>query len=857
MSFQNGERLGPYEIHSPLGAGGMGTVYRARDTRLGRDVAIKVSEERFSERFEREARAIASLNHPNICHLYDVGPNYLVMELIEGESPRGPLPLDEALRIARQIANALEAAHEKGIIHRDLKPGNIKITHDGTVKVLDFGLAKFSAPAPLSGSAENSPTISMAATQAGIILGTASYMAPEQARGKPVDKRADIWAFGVVLCELVTGKRVFHGEDGSEVLAAVIKDAPNLEGVPPKIRPLLELCLQKDPKKRLRDIGDMHLSLEDRDAPAPPAVPPKALLLWQAIAALLLITATALGFIYFRQSRPAQQVIRFPITFPENYTYQALKLSPDGRYLAYAEGFGGGRLWVRALDSLEARALPGTEGARFPFWSPDGAYLGFFAQGKLKKIALAGGPPQILCDVADARGGTWNRDGVILFSPGPSRTIFREPAAGGAPSPVTKFSGTGSGQGHRFPEFLPDGVHFFYHAASNDENAAGVYIGSLDGRPPMRLLPEASSAVFAPRMSGGKTGYLLFRRENTLVAQPFDPAALKTTGDVIPLAEQVAETGQTGSGSFSVSSNGILVYRTGASSADRELVWMDRTGKRVGPPSKAAPMHIDSLLSLSPDEKSVAISIGTFAQADVWILDVARNVLKRTTFVSGSTWNPTWSPDGRRLVYGRSAGGGALNSDLYAMPASGGGSEELLLRGQANTAPLGWSPDGKLILYQQSDPGTAVDLWILPLEGERKPVAYLQTPFDEEDATLSPDGKWVAYASNESGQPQVYLQSMPVTSVKYQISSEGGDFPRWRRDGKELFYLSPAGNLMAVPIKLGATPEFGTAQVLFGAPGVADFAPTHDGQRFVLNAPAGGQAPSAITAVVNWQSRLP
>ena len=497
MPLSVGDKLGPYEILCSIGAGGMGEVYRARDPRLNRDIAIKVSAAQFTERFEREAKAIAALNHPNICQVYDVGPNYLVMEFIEGESPKGPMPLDEALRIARQIAAALEAAHEKGITHRDLKPGNIKIKPDGTVKVLDFGLAKVGRTVGASG--ENSPTLTIGMTEAGMILGTAAYMAPEQARGKEnVDKRADIWAFGVVLHELITGKRLFQGEDVGDTLASVIKDQPNLDDVPQQVRSLLKQCLEKDPKKRLRDIGDMDLLLgEPLALPAQtvPALRHRSWLPW-CVAGFLLFSLMPANIIHFRETPPsALPSAQFELPSP-TARVGPFALSPDGRYLAMSGNGRRDRLWVRPIDSLEARELPGTEGASYPFWSPDSSYIGFLADGKLKKIALTGGEAQILCDAGQGDGGSWGPNGTILFglstATGSTRALGRVSAAGGVPTPVTKV--TVEGDAHKYPEFLPDGRHFLYLVTSVKTETAGIYVGSLDGAPPMRLLPDQSSA---------------------------------------------------------------------------------------------------------------------------------------------------------------------------------------------------------------------------------------------------------------------------------------------------------------------------------------------------------------------------
>ncbi len=889
MPLAVGEKLGPYEILGPLGAGGMGAVYRARDTRLGREVAIKISSAQFTDRFEREARAVAALNHPNICHLYDVGAlpsgaGYLVMELIEGQTltdriRQGPIPTEEALHIAAQIRDALEAAHEKLITHRDLKPGNVMITSESSssgsvVKVLDFGLAKQGREGPVSGSEAaqsptQSPTLSMAATEAGMILGTAAYMAPEQAKGKPVDKRADIWAFGVVLYEMLTGERPFHGEDAGDILASVIKEQPKFDKVPAKVRPLIESCLEKDPNKRLRDIGDAWRLLDSGAASqAAAGLQPGELpahshsrfgwITWGP-SALLLIAVASLSFVHFRETHPVEQSLRYQIPPPGSAVAQYLALSPDGHNLAFVANNGGpNQVWVRAMDTLESRALAGTDGATYPFWSPDGAYLGFFTDGKLKKIAVGGGPPQTLCDATSGRGGTWNRAGVILFSPGPASVIFRVPAAGGTPVPVTKLAGNGGGEGNRFPVFLPDGDHFVYNAGSDRPDAAGVFVGSLNGAAPVRLLPDVSNALYAPPAAQVAFGHLLFRREGTLMAQPFDAKGLKTAGDAFPIAEQVPISGNNGFGAFSVSGNGMLVFRSGGGATSRELAWMDRTGKRLGVLGKPGDF---AGINVSPDEKTVAVRIGSGSQADIWLEDMARSVLSRFTFRSGIGTSAVWSPDGSRLAFALQTLG-TYSSDIYQKPAGGNGQEELLLHAGINGYPEDWSPDGKWILYRQTGQKTALDLWLLPLNGDRKPVPYLQTPFDEEFARFSPDGKWMAYQSNESGRNQIYVQSVPPQRGEVPDLIGG-------RNGAPLEEGWPG-----VVLRLTRSEADGRASearrdrrgwhAAAALPDPTDrerltYAPMRDGQRFLVNVPAGGEAAAAvqpITVVTNWQAGL-
>jgi serine/threonine protein kinase/Tol biopolymer transport system component len=874
MALSPGDKLGPYEILAPIGAGGMGEVYRARDTKLKRDVAIKVLPEAFARdrermaRFQREAEVLASLNHSNIATIYGVEDRALVMELVEGASPKGPLPFDEAWKIASQIAGALEYAHDKGIIHRDLKPANIMVTPEGVVKLLDFGLAKaFTNRGGARTSAgdmspENSPTLTMGATDVGVILGTAAYMPPEQAKGKQVDKRADIWSFGVVLYELLTGERLFKGEDTSDTLAQVLTKEPDFDKTPAKASSLLRACLEKDPRRRLRDIGDAWRQLEESEAATPAQAPSaswhRAWLPW-GIAAMLLLTLMPANILHFREIPPVERSLRFQILPPGAVRADYLSLSPDGRNLAFVASSGAqSQIWIRAMDTLESRALAGTENATYPFWSPDGAYLGFFADGKLEKIALGGGPPQTLCDVASGRGGTWNRDGVILFSPGPTSAIFRVSAVGGVPTPLTKVAEGGSGGGHRFPFFLPDGVHFLYNSGSVKADASGLYLGSLNGDAAVRLLPDNTNALYAPPADGKGTGHLLFRREETLMAQPFELKSLKAAGDMFPVAERVPTSINAGFGAYSVSENGTLAYRSGGLIENRELVWMDRAGKRLGVLGKPGEYL---QVEISPDEKTVAVSMGGANRADIWLEDVTRGVVTRFTFRPGLNVSPVWSPDGSRLVFSLRSSD-FYTPDIYQKPAGGNGQEELLLHAGVNGFSEDWSPDGKWIVYAQTGEKTGYDLWLLPLEGDRKPMLYLQTPFDEQSARFSPDGKWMAYQSNESGQNQIYVQAVPLTGAKYQISAAGGTVPRWRRDGKELYYASADQKLMAVPIKLGSTVEPGTPQPLFPIPPVrisVSYAPSRDGQRFLVNVPAGGESAAAappVTVVTNWQAGL-
>ena len=882
MAILPGTRLGTYEVTAQIGAGGMGEVYRARDTQLGRDVAIKVlpanfvnDPERLS-RFQREARLLAALNHPNIATIYGLeqssGTACLVMELVPGETladrvKTGPVPVEEALRIAVQIAEALEAAHEKNIIHRDLKPANVKVTPEGKVKVLDFGLAKAFESDAANEDISNSPTLSRAATMQGVILGTAAYMSPEQAKGKNVTKATDIWAFGCVLYEMLAGHKAFEGEDTTEILAAVVRAEPDWarlpESTPQSIRLLLRRCLRKDRRQRFQDAIDARIEIEDTLSGASvsaTATPPETTKrevprVWIAACGALLLALAAVSFVHFRETPPQPGIVRFQIPLPEKTTNPIFALSPDGKLLALTAAESGRRkLWIRPIDSLTLQAVPGTEDATYPFWSPDSASLAFFVSGKLKKIAAAGGPSQTICDAPDGRGGSWNSDGVIVFSPGLGSPIERVSAAGGVPAAVTKIEAPS--ELHRYPVFLPDNKHFLYEVSLGKPEINGIRVGSLDAAPPVRILADESSASYVASAAPRGSGFLLFRRENTLMGAPFDPRRLQVTGDVFPVMGEVGTAGNTNHAAFSVSNNGVLVYGGGVlGSQGDELVWMDRTGKRLGNVGQPAQM---GGAALSPDGKRVLFSIFNKAgdASDLWLLDVERGVPTRVTFRPGRSAAGIWSPDGNTIAFESD------NQTMYTKSADGTG-KELLIGEGINNRPLDWSRDGKFIIYEATGGATGYDLWLLPLEGDHKPVPYLQTPFNEGDAQFSPDGRWMAYASNESGQPQVYVQGIPASGAKWQISPAGGVQPRWRRDGKELFYISADQKLMAVPVKPGPGFDAGAPQALFEvdplySPLLGSFAyqPAADGQRFLVLEVVGGSTAPPMNVVLNWQATL-
>ncbi len=898
MSLSPGTRLGPYEIGAPLGAGGMGEVYRARDTRLDRTVAIKVlpphaaADADFRARFEREARVIASLNHPNICAIYDVGhqdgTDYLVMELLEGESladrlKRGPVPVDQALVFASQIADALDRAHRAGVIHRDLKPGNVMLARGGgsgpvTAKLLDFGLAKPQAAAtttPSGFTPTSLPTTphNNALTAQGMILGTFQYMAPEQLEGREADARTDIFAFGCVLYEMLTGRRAFEGKSQASLIAAIITSQPDpISSVQPLAPASLDFvvstCLAKDPEARFQSAHDLAAQLrwvagagsQPERPMAAGARPARGSRLAWALAAVATIAALALAVPVVRhatEQAPAAPTSRFLIQPPEGGRFDDTPaISADGRQLVYVatDDTGIDSLWLRPLDALEARQLPGTEDASYPFWSPDSRFIAFFAGGELRKIDVAGGRPQTICAAPLGRGGTWNADGVIVFAGTNVDGLLRVAASGGTPVAITTFDAERRETSHRRPHFLPDGRHFLYVTLNNDLARQAVFIGALDSPDRTMLFEGADTeAQYA-------AGYLLFGRKGGLMAQPFDARRLVfSSPDAIPVVSQIAVASNTGTLALSVSPGGTLVYRGGDANIASQLTWFDREGRAVGTVGDAGAYDT---LNLSPDDSRVAVGLTQNNNTDIWVVQLARGISRRLTFDPASDDVGVWSPDGATLVYGSETGN--VPANVYTMRSAGGQEPEPILKSDDAKIPATVTPDGKTLVYsrQNLQKGT-VDVWTVALDGDHQTKSFLETNFNNFQPALSPDGRWLAYASNETGRYEVYLRSFPEGGATVQVSAAGGAQPRWRRDGRELFYLALDGTLTAVPVRLQAAPDVGAAKALFRIPSLfslvntttPQYDVTADGQRFLVIAPVEGKV-TPLTIVLNWAASI-
>jgi eukaryotic-like serine/threonine-protein kinase len=873
------DSIAHYRISSKLGAGAMGEVYRATDSKLGREVAIKLIPEDFAKdehrmaRFTREAQVLASLNHPNIAAIYGVEDRALIMELVEGATlseriKQGAVPLDEALEIARQIADGLEAAHDKGVVHRDLKPANIKITPTGTVKLLDFGLAKSDSPWSSSASIDDAQTIAVTTTGAGMILGTAAYMAPEQARGRSVDKRADIWAFGVILYEMLTGEQVFDGETVTDVLASVVRQDPDLKRVPARVRPLLQRCLEKDPKKRLRDAGDAMLLLDT--APADAVTTSNRTLPW-ALAGVAAVLALALGWlssVHFSEAPPAADVVTFPIPLPENVNFTQFgtsAVSPDGRKVVFtAYGYDGApRLWVRSLDSPVARQLDDarvTQQTAALFWSPDSRFIVFSDAKQLKRIDSAGGPAQALADLSPVIGGSWGPDGTILV--GSATGIMKVPANGGTLQAVTKPAS--EREAHAHPVFLPDGRHFLYLLGA-PVGARTILLGDLEAAPDAQSttpLLKTDYGVTLAQRSPSEPLMMLFLRDGTLFAQQFDMDALALTGEPVTVKEQVAGVVNAALGHFSTSRTGALVYRA-LSGNNRQLTWMNRQGEIAGRPGERGPY---GTMKVSPDGSRAAVVQFDPRQPnnnDIWIVELSSGASTRFTFDPGFDGQPVWSPDGRYLAWQSDR---SKTMGIYRKAADGSGGDELLFAEKALTNLTDWTHNGYLIFTMGGD------VQAVPVEadatGKRTPVPVIQSSAQERGAYVSPDNRWIAYLSNETGRDEIYVQPFTAggskASGKWMVSRGTRGMARWRADSKELMFIDGEGEVVVVEVAPGAAFQTSAAKTLFQLPlellsnqnpgTLAD--PTRDGQRLLMVMPVQENSQRELAVVLNWQDGL-
>jgi serine/threonine protein kinase len=883
-----GTRFGSYEIEAALGAGGMGEVYRARDTRLRRSVAIKVLPSAFTSdpdrlaRFEREARVLASLNHQNIAAIYGVEETgglaavdsgghdrALVLELVEGETLADRIRLGigvrEALEIASQIADALDAAHERGIIHRDLKPSNVMITREGVVKVLDFGLAKSASESP-SIDLTDSPTIASDGTRDGVLLGTAPYMSPEQTRGQMVDKRADVWAFGCVLFEMLSGRSAFAAGTLPDTLAAIVHRDPDWTllpaTVPSPVLRTLRRCLEKDLKRRLRDIGDLRFDLEDTSSvaatPAPSGTSSAVRIrrLWLIVSALVVagVATTWLTRPFFRGPDVNVRPLRLSVTAPPGVRVrEGSSISPDGRNVAFVgRASGVERLWIRPLDSLSSRELLGTETATFPFWSPDSRFVAFFATGKLKRVDVETGVITVICDVGLGRGGTWNEQGTIIFNSVNDGPLLTVSAGGGKPTPLTTLDTSRQENSHRWPFFLPDGRRFLYFIRASDADAGGVYLGSLDDPvEKIRILNAPSNAVFSPP-GEQRPGYVAWVRDGNLMAQPFDLGTRRVAGEPVALAPGVRFNPAGRNGEISVSSDGTLVYGT-ESDAEYRLTWIARDGKPLATIGQPAPYET---ASLSPDGTQVAVWQGGIA-----VIETSRGI---ATPVVGGWWG-AWSPDGQRLAFTTGPSG---PPNVFTIPVNGHGERERLTESPNTQIVLDWSRDGRFLIYaeQPNDPASATKsgLWVLPL-ADRKPFQLVQTAYRQAHAQFSPDGRWIAYTSTESGRAEIHVQSFAGGRMKWRISTNGGDFPRWRPDGSELLYVAPDQTLMSTLVQRAAdTIQFGQPSPLFkltfpaanwGSISGSPYDIAADG-RLLGFTPAGDSGAEELVVLSNWHVGL-
>ncbi|MGA3053594.1 MAG: protein kinase [Candidatus Korobacteraceae bacterium] len=883
MALASGTKLGPYEIVSPLGAGGMGEVYRARDTRLDRSVAVKILPSHLSEdpeakqRFDREARTISSLNHPNICTLHDVGhqdgTDYLVMELLEGQTlaerlSKGPLPIDQVLKYGAEICDGLERAHRGGVVHRDLKPGNIMLTKTGA-KLMDFGLAKEAVASATAASGltatAKTPQGSHPLTAQGTVVGTFQYMSPEQIEGKEADARSDIFALGAVLYEMVTGKRAFEGKTPASAMAAVLEREPTPISsqqplTPPALERLVKICLSKDPDDRWQTAHDVKLQLKQIAEGASQASAAVITLPqrkrgnawpWGVAAILGIVAGVALVSAYLANHKDVP-VLRVEINPPDKMQFNLsgdhggpAEISPDGRYLVFsAYGSGGAQLYLRSLDSTSPQALAGTEGAMFPFWSPDSRSIAFFTDDKLKRIEVSGGTPVTICGSTLGRGGSWNQDGTIVAALAYNTGLSQVPASGGTPTPVTTIDGVHYSS-HRWPWFLPDGKHFLYIAVKHNAPTSpetAVFFASLDGKENRLLLHTFSNAIYA-------SGRLIFQRENSLVAQTFDPSNGKFSGEPQTLSANVQFDPGLWRMNLSASTDGMMLYASGTASGTEILTWYDRSGKRLGTVGEQGEFYD---LDLSPDEKKVATTELNTATATIWIRDLANNLKSRLTFSDGAHLTPLWSPDGKEVAFTSN------QQAAISVKTIGSSAPERTLLSSPNPiyqAISDWSRDGRYLMYEQGT-GVNTDLWVLPLSGGSKPFPYSS---GSSRGTFSPDGRWVAYVAQEGGRPEVFVAPFPWTGAKWQVSNGGGAGPRWRADGKELFYFDFNG-ITAVEVgSAGSAFQVGSSKLLFRLPMrgtiAREYAPSHDGQRFLAVTPSEGSSQS-LTLVQNWPAEL-